>query len=40
VPVTGGDIVTVTMKTWQIRAGSVRKIVAKSKAPEPAAAAA
>jgi single-stranded DNA-binding protein len=40
VRVNGGDIVEVTMKTWEIRARSVRKLVAKEKAPEPAAAAA
>src|SRR5579862_6710723 len=40
VPVTGGDVVEVSMKTWEIRARSIRKLVAKAKAPEPVAAAA
>ena len=40
VPVTGGDVVEVTMKTWEIRARIVRKLVAKAKAPAPVAVAA
>jgi single stranded DNA-binding protein len=40
IPVNGVDIVTVTLKNWEIRARSVRKLVAKAKAPEPVTAAA
>jgi single-strand DNA-binding protein len=40
VRVNAGDIVEVAMKTWEIRARSIRKLVAKAKAVEPAAVAA
>ncbi len=40
VQVNGGDIVTVTMKTYEIRAYAIRKLVAKEKATQPEAVAA
>jgi hypothetical protein len=40
VQVNGGDIVTVTMKTWEIRARSIRKLVTQRKANQPEIAAA
>lgn len=39
VPVNGGDIVTVTMKTYEIRASAIRKLVAKAKVQPEAVAA-
>jgi hypothetical protein len=40
VQVNGGDIVTVAMKTWEIRARSIRKLVTQRKANQPEIAAA
>lgn len=40
VRVNRGDVVEVAMKTWEIRARSIRKLAAKEKAAEPLATAA
>jgi single-strand DNA-binding protein len=40
VQVTGGDIVTVTMKTFEVRATAIRKLAPTEIAPQPAIAAA